>query len=63
MKPEIPADYYTFHCWSCDAMIKVEITTIADMIKEAKSKDWSVAKGRTYCPKHNPERSEDAKNT
>ena len=59
MKPEIPADYYTFHCWNCKATLQVEITTIADMIKDAKKEKWSVAKGRSHCPEHNPERSED----
>jgi len=59
VKPEIPADYYTFHCWHCDAEITVEVTNMLDMIDDARSKDWDVGEGKAVCPKHNPERSED----
>ena len=61
MIPEIPADYYTFCCWYCEAKIQVEITTIVDMIATAKSKNWSIAKGKAICPKCKEEK--DAKHT
>ena len=60
MKPEIPADYYIFHCWHCDAKISIEVTNMIGMIEDARSKDWDIGKGRAVCPEHNPvlERSE-----